>query len=165
MTKVKITKTDPPVTVKEGEFIRSRTPLDDTADIRDDLALIVGGGNPSLKNDDVRGSFARMQSIMGQDKAAKLMDAIYLHSQRPEVMAMKTPEERINSFYSIGSSNQDIAPYIQRAKTFGYGVIPGFRDSRLLANMILSGREKPTAAVAEVNPELAKKIMVRIAKK
>lgn len=164
MAKIKVTKTDPPVTVRE--VIRTKTPLDDTADIRDDISFLVGrGGVPSLSDDDSRGSYARLAQKMGVDKARKLLDAMAIHAQRPEVVAMKTPEQRIQSFYNIGSSNPDISPYIQQAKVFGSGVLSGFNRSSLLGNQILSGTDEKVAPVNNpVAADLAKKILLRVKK-
>lgn len=162
MAKIKVTKTDPPVT----EVIRTKTPADDTADIRDDINFLVArGGAPNLADDDSRGSYARLSQKMGIDKARKLLDAMAIHAQRPEVIAMKTPEQRIQSFYTIGSSNPDISPYIQQAKVFGSGVLSGFNRSSLLGNQILSGTAENIAPVNNpVTADLAKKVLLRVKK-
>lgn len=164
MAKIKVTKSDPPVTVKE--VIRTKTGADDTADIRDDISFLVGrGGAPNLADDDSRGTYARLAQRMGTDKARKLLEAMSIHAQRPEVMAMKSPEQRIQSFYNIGSSNPDISPYIQQAKVFGSGVLSGFSRSSLLGNQILSGTDEKVAATNNpVATDLAKKILLRVKK-
>lgn len=164
MAKIKVTKTEPPVTVKE--VLRTKTGADDTADIRDHINFLVAkGGVPNLQDDDSRGSYALLSQKLGTDKARKLLDAMAIHAQRPEVIAMKTPEQRIQSFYTIGSSNPDISPYIQQAKVFGSGVLSGFNRSSLLGNQILSGTaEKVAASNNPAAADLAKKILLRVKK-
>ena len=158
MAKLKITKNGP---VETGDIIRTSTSLDDTADIRDALSFLAGKGYSSLSDDESRKTFGRLVGLVGRPKAEKLATQVFLFNQRPETKTY-SPEQKVSSFYEIGSSDKDISPYIQKAKSFGSGVLPGFRESPSLGNMILTGR-MPEVAKIEKSPNeiIASKVQLK----
>lgn len=166
MAKLKILrlKNDPSIG-DEGVIKRTTTSLDDTADIRDALSFLAGKGYSSLSDDESRKTFGRLSALVGAPKAQKLATQVFLFNQRPEIQKF-TPEQRVNAFYDIGSSDKDIAPFIEKAKNFGSGVLPGFRNSALLGNMQLSGKEvnSPLVNISTDKEKLAKQILLGLKK-
>lgn len=161
-TKIKITKSGDPkkgTVTEEKATIKSRGPLEDTADIQDIISGMVGKGYTTLSDDDARGGFARMEALLGRDKARDLMTKIFIYNQRPE--NQRAPmEARISQFYDTAAND----PVISKARNFGYGVLPGFRTSASALNQSLLGRIPASTEVAEVNPEIKRRIMLKINK-
>lgn len=148
-------------TVEEAFIAPGKTPLDSTADIRDIISGMAGGGYTRLSDPNAVANYSRLKGILGDARANKLMTHILIQNQRPGVANMPV-EARVKSFYDLPVSDEEIAPIIGKAKTFGYGVLPGFRQSSSQLNQELSGAVSPT--IAAVTPE-AEKIKVRVAKK
>lgn len=153
MPKLKIT--DPPV----KEIYKGKTPADTTADVRDSLSYFAGRGLTNLVDPEAQKQYALLVNQVGREKAQNLANQVFLHSQRPEVLKM-SPEQRISSFYSVGSNNPDVQGTLNKVKSFGMGVIPGFRSSPLLGNMLLGGRE--SAPIAAVKPDTDQQKRVKL---
>lgn len=138
-------------------------PVKGDFDIRDHLAALVGKGN-TLNPDDKAAIYGSLTAALGQDKAQKVMSHAYLFNNRPDVVKLPL-EDKIRAFYTIGSNDPDVNAVISKSKTLGYGPIPGFRQSANALNQELSGQIQPVAAAAAtVNPEVQKKIMLRLNK-
>lgn len=155
MPKLKIS--DPPVTAKE--IFRGKTPADTTADIRDTLSYFAGRGLTGLQDDEARKQFSTLVGQVGQKKAQALATSVFLHNQNAGVGKM-SPEQRISSYYSLPSNNSDVQGTLNKVKAFGEGVLPGFRSSPLLGNMILSGRA--SAPIAAVQPDTDQQKSVKL---
>lgn len=126
-------------------------------DLRDRLAELVTKGNV-LSPDDKAAIYGSLVSSLGKDKAAKVMNHAYIFNTRPEVQKLPL-EEKIKSFYTVGSSDPDVMDVMGRTKNLGYGVGPGFRDS---VSDINKATQSGGTATGTVNPEVARKIMVKI---
>lgn len=135
------------------DIIAPKTVANERADVRDILSMLSGGGNTDLTNPDIRGSFLRLSGIMGKEKAQQLFNHVVLFNQRPEVQKLN-PEQRVQTFFELGSANPDIKNQLKEGKSIGYGVLNGFRTSPLIGNMQLTGRrsasdEVPNSGVGE----------------
>jgi len=162
MAKLIIKKTDPPVT----EIYRAKTPADITADVRDSLNYFTGRGLTGLNDDESRAEYGKLVNTIGREQAQRLATSVFLHNQRPETLKM-SPEQRIQHYYSTNSNNPDVQNTLNKVKSFGQGVLPGFQGSSLLGNMILAGREQaPVANVPETDRSKKVKILINsLAKK
>lgn len=130
-------------------------------DLRDRIAELVGKGN-ALNPDDKAGIYKGLSDIVGIDKAQKIMNHAFIFNSRPDVQKLPI-EEKLKTFYTIGSSDPDVTDAITKTKNLGYGVIPGFRSSVSDINQQLSGRI-PTVAGSGINPEIQKKVLLKISK-
>lgn len=138
-------------------------PVSGDFDIRDQLAALVGKGN-ALNADDKTAIYGSLTAALGRDKAEKIMTHAYLFNNRPDVVKLPL-EDKIRAFYRIGSNDPDVNAVITKSKTLGYGPLPGFRQSASSLNQELSGQIQPVSASAStVNPEVQKKIMLRVNK-
>lgn len=129
-------------------------------DIRDRLAELVGRGN-SISPDDKAAIYGNLVSSLGRERADKVMNHAYIFNQRGDVQGLPL-EEKLRSFYTIGSNDPDVGSIISKSKTLGYGAVPGFRESVSDINQQLLGRN--TSAVGAIDPEIKKRIMVRVNK-
>lgn len=132
---------DPPEGDKPTVLYAGNTPLDQVADARDLVSALVGKGYTSLKDTEARSKFQLLSNTIGAPLAQKIADSVLIYNQRPEVTNY-TPEQRVSNYYSIGSSDKDVANYLQKIKSFGSGVLSGFNDSVLMDNRIMTGRDK-----------------------
>jgi hypothetical protein len=141
---------------------KSRTSLDDTADVRDILNSIIGRGITGLQDDNSRSDAMRLRTLLGADKANKLLTSMFIHNQRSASLPM---EKRIQTFYDVGSNDKDVADIITNTKSFGYGPLVGFRDSSKQTNQQLSGRIPMNLATSVADTEdLNKRVMLRLQK-
>jgi hypothetical protein len=142
--------------VKEGQGVTytSREPMARKLDIRDMLAELVGKGNAMSANDRTA-IFSYLTSQIGQDKATKVMNHAYLFNQRPDVLKLPV-EDKLKSFYTIGSNDPDVNQVIDKSRSLGYGVLPGFRNSSSAINQQLSGMI-PASAGLLGDPSLQRK--------
>jgi hypothetical protein len=122
---------------------KPKTPLDSTADLRDAVASLVGGGYTGLNDDASKGNFARIAGIVGLKKAQDLAIHIFQQNNRPELKALK-PIDRVSKFYEIPSSNIPTNETLQQLKSFGSGVRSGYTDSINSVNQAQQGN--PLAA-------------------
>lgn len=117
--------TDKPIMVQKE---KPSGTFDQTADLRDDIGLLVGGGYTSFSDENARATFARIASVLGKQKASDLSLHIFLQNQRPGAQQMK-PVERVSKFYDISSSNAAVKETLEKVKAFGTGPIAGYTDS------------------------------------
>lgn len=149
-------------TVKEEATTgKSRTSLDDTADVRDILNAFIGKGVSGLQDEGTRSDYARLQQLVGPQKAQKLMSSVFIHNQRNATAPM---EKRIQTFYDVGSNDKDVADIITNVKTFGTGPLSGFRDSSKQTNQVLSGKIPGAMASTGNNDAMKEKVMLRLPK-
>jgi len=170
MAKVKVRIVNPPTgdptkptAVVENSMLLSpgKTTLDTGFDLRDRLAELAIKGN-ALKPDDKSAIYSNLTSILGKDKAQKVMNHAYIFNNRPEVQGL-SPEEKLKSFYTIGSNDPDVQEIIGRTKNLGYGAVPGFRTSVSNLNQNIQAGTYG-AATGGVDPEMKKRVMVRVSK-
>ena len=105
MAKLLIKKTDPVVDTKV--ILKGKTPADKQADIRDTLSYFAGRGLTGLIDEEARKQYATLVGQVGREKAQNLANSVFLFNQRPEVLK-QSPEQRVQSYYSIGSANPDV---------------------------------------------------------
>lgn len=149
---------DKPTAKQVAATGKNRTSIDDTADVRDILSGLVGKGTSTLADETTRADYARLQQLLGPQKAMKVMTQVFLHNGRN----VDTPmEKRIQDFYDIGSNEPEVAEVLKTSKTLGYGILPGFRDSSKQTNQVLTGRV-PTTIAANDNSDLRNKVMLRL---
>lgn len=116
----------------------SRSPMARRLDVRDHIAELVGKGN-SMSANDRAAIYGSLSAAIGQDKALKVMNHAYIFNQRPDVLKLPV-EDKLRSFYDIGSNDPDVNDVISKSKSIGYGILPGFRESSSGINQLLAGR-------------------------
>lgn len=147
---------------EEGVLMsKGRSIADDTADVRDMLTAFVGKGYTNLLSKDASDDYKSMQAILGPDQARKLVTHAFIFNQNPANKTMPV-EQRIKSFYDAPAADENVQSVLGRVKSFGYGVLPGFRESANTVNKSLAGRIPPPVAV--VDPEV-QKIKLKVAAK
>lgn len=122
---------------------RRGTPLDDTADVRDSLALIVGGGYNAISDDSIKAHVKRLQGLLGAPVAQKLVNHALLFNQREDIRG-KSVKDRVDAFYNIPSGDEEVGGLLRKVKGFGYGTRAGLNDS-LDADVqdVVAGRPHP----------------------
>jgi len=157
-------KTGDPTKPKATEEIiltPSRTKAETDLDLRDKLSELAIRGN-ALGGDDRVAILGYLTSTLGKDKALKLMNHAYIFNSRPDVQKL-SPEDKLRSFYAIGSSDPDVMEVIGKAKNLGYGVLPGFRESVSDLNRNIQGATTP--AVATTDPtEVRRKVRMQLSR-
>jgi hypothetical protein len=158
-------KTGDPAAPKIGEEKQLYSPARSQAqldfDVRDRISELVGKGN-ALLPDDKMAIYSNLTSILGKDKAQKVMEQAYLFNSRPEVQKLPL-EEKIKSFYTVGSNDPGIQEVIQKSKSLGYGPIQGMRSSHSIGNQVLTGG-MPLASSTVVTPEIKKRVVLKVSK-
>lgn len=149
------------VMIKVAKGGDPKVPVSSDFDIRDSLSALIGKGN-ALSPDDKAGIYGNLVAKLGEGKARKVMDHAYIFNSRPETQKMPI-EDRLRSFYTIGSNDADVQGLIEKSKSLGYGVLPGFRRSSNALNQELAGQ---VAAVSPgvVDPEVQRKILLQVRK-
>lgn len=135
-----------------------KVPVNADFDIRDQLTALVGKGN-TLSPDDKAAIYGSLVARVGKENAAKVMDHAYIFNQRPEIQRLPL-EDKIKSFYSLGSNDQFVNDMIAKSKSLGYGVLPGFRGSANVLNQEMSGAIRPVATVTP-NSEVQRRILLQ----
>lgn len=110
---------------------RTRGPVADDVDVRDQIGILVGGGYKGLHDEPSQMAFQRLSDLLGQKKAQDLTSHIIIQNSRPDFQTMK-PEQRLGRFYDINSSNPGTNEVLQKMKGLGTGVIPGYTGSSYL---------------------------------
>jgi hypothetical protein len=147
---------------KESMLLTGNKPvIDQHFDLRDILTGLVGKGN-TIGPDDKMGMYAGLVSMLGKDKAQKVMNHAYLFNSRPDMQKLGI-EDKLQSFYSMGSNDPEVNEVIAKTKSLGYGPVPGFRRSANALNQELSGQIQPVTTTQQ-NPELQKKVVLRVGK-
>lgn len=150
-----------PVKSDQGTVITpTRGKAESDLDLRDRLAELVGKGN-NLSPDDKAAIYGNLSTMIGQDKARKIMTHAYIFNSRPDVQKLGL-EDKLRSFYTIGSNDPEVMDVLGRTKNLAQGVVPGMRSSvSSLNQQIQSGQ--PTQ-IATVSPEIQKKVKVRLSR-
>lgn len=151
-----------PVVKDEAYITKGRTPIDDTADVRDIMSGLVGKGITNLADETARSGYARLQVLVGPAQAQKLMNHMFIFNSRPDLKNAPV-ESKIKQFYETPSADPEVTGTLGKVKSFGYGVLPGFRDSSSQLNQQLSGKTSTDVAIAA--PEQTKALKLKIAGK
>lgn len=161
MAKVTVrVKGDPtkPKTVGDVLIPAGKTKTDQDFDLRDKLSELAIKGN-ALAPADKAAIYSYLTDNVGADKAMKLMNHAYIFNSRPDMQKL-SPEEKLKSFYTIGSNDPEVMEVIGRTKNLGYGILPGFRNSVSVLNQAIQGNN-PTATSNTVNPEVTRRIILK----
>jgi hypothetical protein len=161
MIKIAPPSGDPNKPVDNNMILTANDPTRTGFDLRDKLAELVGKGN-NLSADDKMAIYGGLTTMLGKDKAAKVMNHAYLFNSRPDVQKLGM-EDKLRSFYTVGSNDPDVHAIIEKSKNLGYGVVPGFRQSSSAINQVLSG-QTPATAGASLDPEVQRKVMLQVRK-
>lgn len=151
---------DKPTAQSTATTGKARTSLDDTADVRDILSNLVGRKISGLSDESTRADYARLQALLGPQKAQKLVTQVIIHNQRNANAPM---EKSIQDFYDVGSNDPDVNQVLKTVKTFGYGVLPGFRESSKSSIQHMTGRV-PMGDAAMNNEDMKQRVMLRLPK-
>lgn len=135
--------------------------IDQNLDLRDRLASLVGAGN-NINPDDKAALYGDLKRLLGDAKAQKVIEHAYIFNNRQDVQKLPI-EEKLNSFYTMGSRDPEVMEIIGRTKNLGYGILPGFRNSVSKLNETLAGH-LPTAPTTSIDPELQRKVLLKIKK-
>lgn len=139
----------------------NKSRIDQDFDLRDKLAELAVRGN-SLNPDDKAAIYGYLTTNLGKDRAMKLMNHAYIFNTRPDVQRL-SPEEKLKSFYTIGSSDPDVMDLIKRTKNLGYGILPGYRESISDLNQATQ-RGDVAPLVQGVAPEVRERVKLQIRK-
>jgi hypothetical protein len=120
---------------------RGRTPIDTNLDIRDALSHAVAGGYTSFSDKDIKANFKYISDLIGQQKAHSLFLQAFLFNQRDDVKGKKG-EDRVQSFYDIGSSDPETKKTLLAIQNIGSGVREGYRNSVNEGVKLISGADK-----------------------
>jgi hypothetical protein len=119
---------------------QGRTPMNDSVHIRDILNHIVAGGYTDFSNEDVRANYNYLKNLIGVSKAEKLFVQAFSFNQKPG-NNKKGGEEKIQSFYDIGSSDPETNKQMVAIKNLG-SIKEGFRTSVNEGVKLLNGTDK-----------------------
>lgn len=123
-------------------------PPEDSLNLRDVLSGVIGKGFTDLKNDDARNAYAYLRSHLGYDTASKLMTHALMFNQRQD-MLKASPQQKVQSFYDIGSNDPVLHDLITRAGKVSYGPQDGLNTSPDALSKQISGRKGFTKDVAQ----------------
>jgi hypothetical protein len=158
---LKVGAGDPTPTYKKDAIYSNRGQFDTFLDLRDKLAeLAVQGRN--LHPDDRAAIYGYFANALGPERAQKVITHAQLFNSRPDVQGL-SPEEKLKSFYTIGSNDPDVQQLITKTKSLGYGVIPGYRGSSSAINQATQ-QGNYNNAVGAIDPMSQKKVMLRVGK-
>jgi hypothetical protein len=131
----------PPAGSSDKFTSRGRTPIDTNLDIRDALSHAVAGGYTSLSDQDIKANFSHISSLIGPEKTQNLFLQAFLFNQRADVKG-KSGEDKIQSFYDIGSSDPETKKTLLAIQNLGAGVREGYRNSVNEGVKLMSGVDK-----------------------
>jgi hypothetical protein len=120
---------------------QNRTTGETSLDISDLISHAVAGGYTSFSDDSIRSNFKYLSGIIGQDKARKLFNQAFIYNQRPDAK-QKSAEQKIQSFYEIGSADPETNKTLQSIKNWGAGSLARFNQSVYEGNQQMIGKTK-----------------------
>lgn len=134
-----------------GNAIVTKTPFDDIANGRDIVSMLVGGNHHALNTEELQLHFDRLKKAVGGPLAQKLASQAILFNQRPDAQKLN-PEQRVQSFFDLGSNDNDVAGFLKKAKGFSLGQTEGFRNSTLFGNSVVQQKEFTNPTPVPTNP-------------
>jgi hypothetical protein len=145
-----------------GKFsTQNRTPGDTSLDISDLISHAVAGGYTSFSDDSIRSNFKYLSGVIGEEKARKLFNQAFIYNQRPDAK-QKTPQQKIQSFYDIGSNDPEVNKTLESIKNQGAGVQARFDQSTYEGNKEITGKMKATPLA---NSDQSSQLLTTINKK
>lgn len=118
---------------------------EDSLNVRDAISAFVGKRYIGTQDDSARALYSFLRGKLGGDAASKLLTHLSLFNQRTD-MLKATPEQRIQSFYDIGSNDPELNTLINRSKMVAQGPIAGFNEAPLALNSEMLGKKWYTSA-------------------
>jgi hypothetical protein len=122
---------------------RGKTTVDSDLDVRDLLSNMVGQGYASWQeinmDEDAKAKYGALVERVGRPLATKLVTQAISFNTRTGVKNQPV-EQKIQSFYDIGSGDAEVAKTLTSLKALGTGVVSGFRESILKGNQELQGK-------------------------
>jgi hypothetical protein len=135
---------DPVKGVEKTEvFTPGRGPIESNFDLRDRIYELIGSKN-QLDEESRKSLYGNLISLVGPDKAQKLLVQTHLFNKHPEYGNLPV-EDRIQQFYNIGSNDPDVKDILDRTRNLSYGLKHGFRTSISHINQLMAGRLAPTS--------------------
>lgn len=129
-------------------------PVNQSMNVRDALSGFIGKGFTDLKNEDARNVFSYLRGYVGPDAARRLITHALMFNQRSD-MAGVSPEQKVQSFYSIPSADPLVNNMLARSGAIGHGPVEGLRTSPDILNMQASGRkqfiDRPVTASKDID--------------
>lgn len=117
----------------------NRTPGSTSLDISDIMSNTVAKGYKSFSDEEVKANYKYLSNVLGQDQARKLFNQAFIFNQRPD-MKGKGLEDRIQSFYEIGSNDESTGKILKSVKDWGAGPLARWNASTNEGNQIVSGK-------------------------
>lgn len=151
MPKLKVKKGDP-VKATVTEISRVKTPIDNDANLRDKISLMLADNAGtqdagkylkdiafSIGETDATGALKNPDAAY--DKARKIVDKVVLYNQSPEG---RNPDakSKIGTFFDVHSKASDVGDILSRLRNMGQGVEANYTDSPL-TGLGKFPREKP----------------------
>jgi hypothetical protein len=128
---------------KEGEDPKKMPlksdPIKDQFDVRDGISAMVGKGYTALSDDDARGIYKNLSGKLGESRAQKLMNSVFLYNKKSKQTNL---EAKLSEFYNSKTGDKDVDEIINTSNKIGYGPLEGFRTSVLVDNQKLQGKFK-----------------------
>lgn len=118
---------------------RKRGKSDDLFDARDIVASFVGKGYKDLSNDQAKEDYKYLHNTLGAEAATKLMNQVFIFNNRTD-LGGKSWQDRVNTFYTIGSNDKSTSQLIQQLSSLDRGPIAGLTEAGNLTNKQLTGR-------------------------
>ena len=122
---------------------QNRTTADTSLDISDLISHAVAGVYTSFSDDSIKSNFKYLSQVIGEDKARKLFNQAFIYNQRPDAKG-KTAQQKLQSFYDIGSNDPEVNKTLQSIKNQGAGVQARFDQSTYEGNKEITGKAKAT---------------------
>lgn len=120
--------------------IPAKTPIDENLDIKDILTDFVGKGD-KLSHADQGSLYARLKTIVGEEKATKLLQHVYIFNQSDDAKSKKNTDEKVEAFYNTTSHDKDVSDTISKIKNIGGSPVYSLHNEPDLLNQQLSGKD------------------------
>src|SRR5450432_1787948 len=126
-----------------------RTPgkLEQSADVRDMLSILVGAGKGGLKPDDQAAVISQLKATLGAPTANKLINHVAVFNERSDVGA-KTAQQRVGQFYDMGSRDPEVDAIIKQTSQLAQGPIAGMGQTADVTLKALNAGQNPKLANA-----------------
>lgn len=141
----------------------SNDPTRQQFDVRDSITALVGKGYTSVSDDDARGHFAKLSSVLGVPAAQKIMSHIFLYNQSPNSKQLPI-QQKIMQFYDMGSRDADVDAHLKKLKMLGSGVLGGMNTSPEVTNMDLSNRDRGKDAANPIDKSIVQSLVAKMGK-
>lgn len=108
---------------------KKKSEADQAVEIRDILNYFVGAGTTDFRGDEnAKNNMSVLAGLVGREKANKLAMSAYLFNRRPGISNM-SPEQKIASFYGMGSSDPDVNTTLQNLRSMGTGPVAAYYNT------------------------------------